>query len=113
VDDVASLTPLGPQVEVAGVDGIGVNVHRVAGGAAVHLVNYDVGPDGVRLTDELVLSLRLPGSGGVRRAVLRPADGPALDLPVVPAGADPDLVSLTVPPLGVYAIVELQTGWAA
>ncbi len=109
-EDMASLTPLGAQVQVTGAVGVGVNVHRVAGGAAVHLVNYDVGPDGVRPTDGLVLSLRLPGSDGVRRAVLRPADGPAVDLPVVPPGEpDRERVSLTLPPLGVYAIVELQT----
>src|SRR5919112_1224849 len=62
--DAVTLTPLGPQVEVTGADGVGVNVHRVPRGAAVHLVNYDVGPDGARPTGELVVSLRLPGSSG-------------------------------------------------
>ncbi|CAA9325341.1 MAG: hypothetical protein AVDCRST_MAG24-535 [uncultured Nocardioidaceae bacterium] len=108
-EDVLTLTPLGRQVEVVGAEGVGVNVHRVAGGAALHLVNYDVGPDGARPTDELVVTLRLPGSGAVRRAVLHPADGPAVDLQVRPGAGPEDPVSVTAPPLGVYAIVELET----
>ena len=110
--DAATLTPLGPQVEVTGADGVGVNVHRVARGAAVHLVNYDVGPDGARRTGELALALRLPGPV-VSGAVFRPADGPAVDLPVarrVEGGQAH--VSITVPFLGVYGIVELHAGEA-
>ena len=108
--DVTTLTPQGRQVEVGGADGEGVEVHEVDGGAALHLVNYDVGPDGVRPTSGLAVTIRLPGPGTVRRAVLHPADGPAVDLPLDQPPADADgPVSLTVPRLGVYAIVELQT----
>jgi len=108
-EDVATLTPRGPQVEVIGVDGVGVNVHEVPGGAAVHLVNYDIGPDGARHTDELVVSVRLPGSDVVSHAVLHPADGASVDLPVRPAEGDEGRLSVTVPSLGVYAIIELRT----
>jgi hypothetical protein len=106
--DVATLTPRGRQVEVTGADGVGVNLHRVPGGAAVHLVNFDVGPDGARTTGELVVSVRLPGAGGARRAVIHPAGGPAVDLPVA-APIDVDgLLSVAVPGIGLYAILELQ-----
>ncbi|CAA9354113.1 MAG: hypothetical protein AVDCRST_MAG36-2180 [uncultured Nocardioidaceae bacterium] len=109
VDDVATLAPSGPQVEVAGAHGVGVNIHRVDGGAAVHLVNYDVGPDGVQRTDELVLTVRLPGSGAVRGVVLHPADSEPVDLPVPPPVAgDEGVLRITVPSLGVYATVEVR-----
>ncbi len=113
-EDVETLTPQGRQVEVEGAQGVGIGVHRVAGGAALHLVNYDVGADGARPTGELVVAVRLPvseaGPATVRSAVLHPADGPAVDVPVVPRTVgDQGLVSITVPPLGVYTILELRT----
>jgi hypothetical protein len=107
VDDVATLTPDGPQVTVSAP--VAVNMHLLPDGVAVHLVNYDhdADRDGVRRTGEVELAVRLVGGGGISHAVHRPADGPpgGLDL-----RRDGDVVTVTVPDLGVYAIVELTEG---
>jgi hypothetical protein len=104
-DDVAALTPNGPQVTVDAP--LGVNLHRLDDGAAVHLVNYDHDheQDAVRRTGEVTLSVRLEGGGGeLRRAVFRPADGEARELAVQREG---DALRMTLPDIGVYAVIEL------
>jgi hypothetical protein len=103
-DDVHALTAGDPQVTVSVP--LGVNVHRLADGAAVHLVNYDHDHegDGVRRTGEVALSVRLEGAGRIRRAVYRPADGAARDLEV---RSKADVHTMTVPDVGVYAVLEL------
>jgi hypothetical protein len=107
--DLAALTPGGPQVEVSSP--VGVNVHRLTDGAAVHLVNYDYDPerDGVRRTGELSVSVRLQGISGcdLSRAVYHPADGEAVPLEVRSDGPEH---RLSVPDLGAYGVVELRGG---
>ena len=104
--DVAALTPHGPQVTLSAP--LAVNVHRLDDGAAIHLVNYDHDheADGVRRTGEVALSVRLDGAG-MRRAVHRPADGEARELELHSEG---DVHRVTVPDVGVYAVVELSGG---
>jgi hypothetical protein len=106
-DETAALTPLGPQV-IASVP-VGVNVHRLDDGVAVHLVNYDVDheADAVRRTGELSVSLRLEGASGAfaREAVLHNAEAPAQRLEVE---VDDDLRRVRVPDLGVYGVLELR-----
>jgi hypothetical protein len=104
-DDAAGLTPHGPQVVASAP--LGVNVHRLDGGAAVHLVNYDHDDeaDGVRRTGAVTLSVRLDGAGPIRKAVFRPADGPPRELDLHSEG---DVHRVTLPDVGVYAIVELS-----
>jgi len=109
-DDVDALTPQGRQVTVS--EPLGVNVHRLddgADGAAVHLVNYehDREADAVRRTGAVALSVRLPVVAGIRRAVYRPADGQPQDLELLTEG---DVHRMTLPGVGVYAVVELQGG---
>jgi hypothetical protein len=108
-DDAAALTPHGPQVTVSAP--LGVNVHRLGERAAVHLVNFDhdCDSDGVRRTGPLEMSVRLPGSEGMSRAVLHPADGPARELDL---DSDGDVHRLRLPDVGVYAVVELVGGSA-
>jgi hypothetical protein len=103
--DAHALTAADPQVTVSVP--LGVNVHRLAGGAAVHLVNYDHDheEDGVRRTGEVALSVRLDGAGSIRRAVYRPADGDARDLEL---RSKDDVHTMTVPDVGVYAVLELK-----
>jgi len=103
-EDVATLTPYGPQV-AASVP-VAVNLHSLDGGVAIHLVNYDHDDDSdaVRRTGELELSVRLQSAGPVRQAVYRPADGPALEVPV---RSEDDVHRVTLPDVGVYAVVEL------
>jgi hypothetical protein len=103
--DAHALTAADPQVTVSVP--LGVNVHRLAGGAAVHLVNYDHDheEDGVRRTGEVALSVRLDGAGSIRRAVYRPADGDARDLEL---RSQDDVHTMTVPDVGVYAVLELK-----
>jgi len=103
-EDLAGLTPLGPQVTVSAP--LGVNVHRLEDGAAVHLVNYDHDQerDGVRRTGEVTMSVRLPGGAGLRTATYRPADGDAVPLEV---DTGDDVHTVTLPDVGVYAVVEL------
>jgi hypothetical protein len=103
-DDVDALTPPGRQVEISA--SLGVNVHRLDSGAAVHLVNYDHDheADGVRRTGEVDLRVRLSGSGGIRQAMFRPADGEACPLEI---HTEDDVHRVTLPDVGVYAVVEL------
>jgi hypothetical protein len=84
-------------------------VHRLADGAAVHLVNYDHDHerDGVRRTGQMALSVRLDGAGPIREAMYRPADGTPCELEVHSEG---DVHRLTIPDLGVYGVVELTEG---
>jgi hypothetical protein len=107
VDDVATLTPGGPQVTVSAP--LAVNVHRLSDGAAVHLVNYDHDRerDGVRRTGEVELEVRLVGGGGLTHAVYRPADGTPEELDVKQDG---DVLHVTLPDVGVHAVVELSEG---
>jgi hypothetical protein len=83
-----------------------VNVHELGDGAAIHLVNYDHDDDhdGVRRTGEMTLSVRLAELGHVGRVVHHPADGPPSELAV---DQDGDVHRITLPDVGVYAIVEL------
>jgi hypothetical protein len=108
-DDVDGLTPSGRQV-TASVP-VGVNVHRLDGAVAVHLVNYDIDPqaDGVRRTGELSVSVRLDGiaTTAFRDAVLHVPAEPALPLDVDVEG---DARRVTIPDLGVYGILELRGG---
>jgi hypothetical protein len=103
--DAHALTAADPQVTVSVP--LGVNVHRLVGGAAIHLVNYDHDheEDGVRRTGEVALSVRLDGAGSIRRAVYRPADGDARDLEL---RSKDDVHTMTVPDVGVYAVLELK-----
>jgi len=103
-DDVNALTAGNPQVTVSAP--LGVNVHRLADGAAVHLVNYDHDHEGdrIRRTGEVALSVRLQGAGRIRRAVYRPAGGEARDLEL---RSEDDVHAMTVPDVGVYAVLEL------
>jgi hypothetical protein len=55
------------------------------------------------------MSVRLPGSEGMSRAVLHPADGPARELDL---DSDGDVHRLRLPDVGVYAVVELVGGSA-
>jgi hypothetical protein len=104
-EDAATLTPHGPQVSASAP--VAVNLHQLDDSVAVHLVNYDVDDraDGVRRTGEVDLSVRLQDAGPVRQAVYRPADGAAQELPV---RTEDDVHTLTVPDVGVYAVVELM-----
>jgi hypothetical protein len=104
-DDVGALAPAGRQVTVSAP--LGVNVHRLEDGAAVHLVNYehDHDFDGVRRTGEVALSVRLDGAGAMRRAVYRPADGDAVELEL---HSQDDVHRVSIPDIGVYAVVELS-----
>jgi hypothetical protein len=74
---------------------------------AVHLVNYDHDDDadGVRRTGEVDLSVRLAGLPEVARAVLHRAEASPAELAVERAG---DLCRVTLPDVGVYAVVELR-----
>ena len=104
-DDVAALTPLGPQVRSSAP--LGVNVHRLDDGVAVHLVNYDVGPDGVRRTGPVSVSLRLEGStapAGPGTATYLPADGEPVELELTASGGAHEV---TVPDVGVYGVLRL------
>jgi hypothetical protein len=103
-DDVASLLPHGPQVEVSA--DLGVNVARLAdGAAAVHVVayEYDADRDAVRRHQDVALSVRLPFPVG--SAVYHRADGPSGEVAVSSKG---DVCSLTLPRTGVYGVVELR-----
>jgi hypothetical protein len=103
-DDVGSLVPHGPQVEVS--TPLGVNVARLAdGAAAVHLVNYDYDSeaDAVRVRDDVTVSVRLPFEVGW--AVHHDAGGRSTELAVTSKG---DLHTVTVPQAGVYGVVELR-----
>jgi hypothetical protein len=104
-EDVVSLIPDGPQVTVSAP--LGVNLHRLPDGVAVHLVNYDHDDDadGVRRTGEVDLSVRLAGLPEVARAVLHRAEASPAELAVERAG---DLCRVTLPDVGVYAVVELR-----
>jgi hypothetical protein len=103
-DDVDAMSPHGRQVTVS--TPLGVNVHELGDGAAIHLVNYDHDDDhdGVRRTGEMTLSVRLAELGHVGRVVHHPADGPPRELAV---DQDGDVHRITLPDVGVYAIVEL------
>jgi hypothetical protein len=101
-DDAAALTPHGPQVQVS--EPLGVNLHRLDDGVAVHLVNYDHDRDAVRRTGEVTVSVRLGGATVPRAAVYRPADGEPSALPV---STRDDVHEVTLPGVGVYAVVEL------
>jgi hypothetical protein len=106
-DDVTALTPGGPQVTVSAP--LGVNVHRLDGGVAVHLVNYDHDheADAVRRTGEVTLTVRLEGMKSVGCAVHRSADGEARKLELDSEG---EVHRMTLPDVGVYAVVELTGG---
>jgi hypothetical protein len=108
-EDAASLTPLGPQVTVSAP--VGVNLHRLGTGVAVHLVNYDVDHDAhaVRPTGEVSLAVRVDGSAAGRLdvAVLHVPGHEPLPLEVEVEGA---VRRVVVPELGVYGVVELTEG---
>jgi hypothetical protein len=103
--DAHALTAADPQVTVSVP--LGVNVHRLADGAAVHLVNYDHDHegDGVRRTGQVTLSVRLDGAGSIRQAVYRPADGDACEIEL---RSKDDVHTMTIPDVGVYAVLELR-----
>jgi hypothetical protein len=105
-EDVASLAPHGPQVEVSAP--LGVNVARLAdGGAAVHLVNYDYdsGTDAVRVRDDVTLSVRVPFE--VASAVHHDAGSPAAS-PELEVSGKGDTYTVALPRAGVYGVVELR-----
>ena len=103
--DVAAMTPLGPQVRASAP--LGVNVQRVADGAAVHVVNFDVGPDGVRRTGPVTLSVRL-GSGSSSPEAVTATYLPADAQPVVLQASSVEGVhEVTLPDVGVYAVLHL------
>jgi hypothetical protein len=106
-DDVASLTPWGPQVTASAP--VGVNLQQVEDGVAVHLVNYDIDheADAVRRTGELTVSVRLDGGSAheLGEAVLHvPAEPPR----TLEVHVDGDVRRVTVPDLGVYGVLELR-----
>jgi len=103
-DDVDALTPHGRQVTASAP--LGVNLHRLDDGVAVHLVNFDHDHerDGVRRTGEVELAVRLEGADELR-AVFRPADGPPCDIEVQ---RQDDVLHVTLPDVGVYAVLELS-----
>jgi hypothetical protein len=106
-DDAQALTPLGAQVSASAP--VGVNVHRLDGGAAVHLVNYDLDLEAhaVRRTGELTLSVRLDDQSAEawRNAVLHVPGAPPSPLEVAVEG---DVRRVTIPDLGVYVVIELR-----
>jgi formyltetrahydrofolate synthetase len=53
----------------------------------------------------VTLSVRLGGAGSIGRAVFRPADGDARELELRSTG---DVHAVTVPDVGVYAVLELK-----
>jgi hypothetical protein len=79
--DVDSLLPLGRQVQGEGLDGVAVNIQRLAdGAAAVHLVNYDYDRDADRVVPRTGVRLEVALSGSYTRAALVTPDGAATEL---------------------------------
>ena len=79
--DVDSLLPLGRQVQAEGLDGVAVNVHRLAdGAAAVHLINYDYDAFADRVVPRTGVRLGVTLPGDHAHATLLTADGTATDL---------------------------------
>jgi hypothetical protein len=102
-EDVTAMTPHGPQVRASAP--LGVNVHRVEDGAAVHVVNFDVGPDGARRTGPVILSVRLGGpSPGPVTATYLPADGEPVR---VQASSADGVHEVSIPDVGVYGVLQL------
>jgi hypothetical protein len=81
------MLPFGPQVHVVdGLTDLGVSLHRVEGGTALHIIRYayDESSDRVPMLDRLVLDVRLPFEPGAVEAVsphgdLVAASEPGLD----------------------------------
>jgi hypothetical protein len=103
-EDVDAMTPLGRQVRASAP--VGVNVHRLEEGAAVHVVNFDVGADGVRRTGPLTLAVRLDASTAVEptTATYLPADGEPV---AVEVSSRDGVHEVTLPDVGVYGVLHL------
>jgi hypothetical protein len=106
-DDIAALTPGGPQVTLSVP--LGVNAHRLPEGVAVHLVNYDIDRDehALRRTGEVTVSVRFDGAPAdtLCEAVLHTPDAPEQTLHV---RVEDGVRTVTLPDLGVYAVIELK-----
>jgi hypothetical protein len=66
------MLPFGPQVDVVdGLTDLGVSLHRVESGTALHIIRYvyDEASDRVPMLDRLVLDVRLPFEPGAVEAV--------------------------------------------
>jgi hypothetical protein len=94
------------QVRLEGADDLALAVHRIDGGAAVHVVRYgyDGERDGVPALPELILEVRLPERFSHARAFF-PAGEPAATLQT--AG---DFHRLTIRGVPLYTVVELRNG---
>jgi hypothetical protein len=106
MDDLTALTPRGRQVSIDA--DVGVNVAALAdGSAAVHLVNYgyDADVDGVPVLRDVDLSVRLPYEP-VAATLVQPGAEP-VTLSVRRSAA---ASVVTLPELGVYAVVVLRAG---
>jgi hypothetical protein len=97
--------PGGPQARWSAKAELGVNIQRVADGAALHLIryDYDAGQDKVACIPELSLDLRLPG-GYTRAEVFSPTTCPQVS--VTPTGEGSLRLEMKDVPL--YAVVLLK-----
>jgi len=94
----------GRQVTLSAPAELAINLHRVEGGVAIHILRYDYdGPrDQVPALDELTLDLRLPGNFS-RLEVFSPGSSPQAELQS--AGDLPRLVLNNIP---LYSIILLK-----
>jgi hypothetical protein len=96
--------PFGQQLNLSVPADIAVNLQRVEGGIAVHLLRYDYNSqeDQVPALDELTLDLRLPGSFGSLE-VFSPGEPPQAELEV-----SGDLPRLALKKIPLYSIILLK-----
>jgi len=96
--------PFGQQVQLSVPADIAVNLQRVAGGVAIHILRYDYdsSQDKVPTLDELNLDLRLPGNFSDLE-VFSPGESPKAKL----EGAD-GLYNLSLSNIPLYSIVLLK-----
>ena len=101
-----SVAHLPDQLRVTGLARGALNIHRPAGGlAALHLVNYDydTSREETRTAAEVRVEIALPFP--VRQATVHRPGAPSAEVAVTDAGEG--RVRLALPPVGVYAVVEL------
>ncbi|MFL6097046.1 MAG: hypothetical protein ACJ71Y_16465, partial [Blastococcus sp.] len=106
--DVDGLLPLGRQVSGAGLEGVAVNIQRLAdGSAAVHLVNYDYDDarDAVVARSDVALTVRLPGTPA--SAVQLAHDGTTTELDV---SVEDGSCRIHLAELPLYSVVVLRDG---
>ncbi|MEN4098357.1 MAG: hypothetical protein ROW52_00415, partial [Anaerolineaceae bacterium] len=96
--------PFGPQIRLSASTDMAVNLHRVDGGTAIHMLRYeyDFLQDHVLQLDELNLDLRLPEKYGSVE-VFSPNEPPAANLNIVDG-----IHRLSLKNLPLYCIVLLK-----